>query len=257
MNTMTKEDNATFESMKGNYCQENIKVRNPVDSICVSLSKTSDTTIISDITSDPNHNNHGRVISLNYSAGNSAIVLETLVGTQDLNEARERNKKNKEKGSEASDKYKTAKTVTAMYHFNEFGCKIGKTALDKKREVQEIQQKKMLEARKKEEKSYYEKKRKYDEVMNLNITDENKLTGSQLRALLNMKKRKTDKTISALKKKDMLLLWREWKSRPLESPQFENEIVHSINGISSDDVTTTENNETIESPHQEERIESV
>ena len=144
-----------------------------------------------------------------------------------------------------------------MYHFNEFGYKIGKTALDKKREVQEIQQKKMLEARKKEEKSYYEKKRKYDEVMNLNITDENKLTGSQLQALLNMKKRKTDKTISALKKKDMLLLWREWKSRPLESPQFENEIVHSINGISSDDVTTTENNETIESPHQEERIESV
>ena len=62
LNTMTKEDNATFESMKGNYCQENIKVRNPVDSICVLLSKTSDMTIISDITSDPNHNNHGRVI---------------------------------------------------------------------------------------------------------------------------------------------------------------------------------------------------
>ena len=48
LNTMTQEDNAIFESMKGNYCQENIKLRNPVDSICVSLSKTSETTITSD-----------------------------------------------------------------------------------------------------------------------------------------------------------------------------------------------------------------
>ena len=92
--------------------------------------------------------------------------------------------------------------------------------------------------------------------MNLNITDDNKLTGSQLRSLLNMKKRKTDKPISALKKKDMLLLWREWKGRPLESPQFENEFVHSVNGISNDDIPTNEN-ETFVSPNEEEMIESV
>ena len=45
-----------------------------------------------------------------------------------------------------------------MYHFNEFGYNIGKTALDKKREIQEIQPRKMIEAIKKEEKRYYEKK---------------------------------------------------------------------------------------------------
>ena len=140
-----------------------------------------------------------------------------------------------------------------MYHFNEFGCKIGKTALDKKRELQEIQQRKLLKARKKEEKSYYEKRRKYDEVMKLNIANDEKLTGAHLRTLLNMKKRKTDTSISALKKKDMLLLWREWKGRPLESPQFENEFVHSVNGISNDSTTITEN-ETIESRHEEEKI---
>ena len=68
----------------------------------------------------------------------------------------EREIKNKENGSEASNKYKAAKAVTAMYYFNEFGCNVGKTALDKKREVQEIQQKKILEARKKEEKRHSE-----------------------------------------------------------------------------------------------------
>jgi len=92
--------------------------------------------------------------------------------------------------------------------------------------------------------------------MKLNIVNDDKLTGAHLRTLLNMKKRKTDTSISALKKKDMLLLWREWKGRPLESPQFENEFVHSVNGISNDDIPTNEN-ETIESPNEEEMIESV
>ena len=43
---------------------------------------------------------------------------------------------------------------------------------------------KILEARKKEEKAYNEKKRKYDEVMNLNIVDDEKLTRAQLQALI-------------------------------------------------------------------------
>ena len=39
------------------------------------------------------------------------------------------------KGIEISNQLNKAKAVTAMYHFNEFGCKIGKTTLEKKREV--------------------------------------------------------------------------------------------------------------------------
>ena len=45
------------------------------------------------------------------------MVLETQIGAQDLNEAREMNKRNKEKGSDVSNKYKEAKAVMAMYHF--------------------------------------------------------------------------------------------------------------------------------------------
>ena len=54
-----------------------------------------------------------------------------------------------------------------------------------------------------------------------------------------MKKRKTDKSISALKKKEMLLLWKEWKGRPLETPQYDNELVHSVNEITFDYINTT------------------
>ena len=85
--------------------------------------------IVSDLTPTTSPNNHRAVISLIYFLGNSAMVLDTLTGAQDLNEVRERNKKKKGKGIEASNKYKQAKAVIVMFHFQKFGYKIGKTAL--------------------------------------------------------------------------------------------------------------------------------
>ena len=65
--------------------------------------------------------------------------------------------------------------------------------------------------------------------MNLNIDDDDKLTVVQLRVLLNMKRRKTDKPISSLKKQDILLSWKEWKTQPLKAPEYANGLVESIN----------------------------
>ena len=126
-----------------------------------------------------------------------------------------------------------------MYHFNVFGCKISKTVLEKKREIQRIQYEKTLAARKKEEAAYMEKKRKYDAVMSLQITDDTKLTGVQLRSLLNMKRRKTDKLISSMKKVDMLALWKDWKTRPVEAPQYDHDLVESVHEVSNDGSDTT------------------
>ena len=125
---------------------------------------------------------------------------------------------------------------------------------------QQDQQRNLLQARKKEEQNYYEKKRKYDEVISLIIEDDGKLTGVQLRALLNMKKRKTEKSISVLKKKEMLLLWKEWKGRPLETPpQYDNELlVHSVNEMTFDHGNSTiTKNDSLESLNEEEKVESV
>ena len=113
---------------------------------------------------------------------------------------------------------------------------------------------KILEARKKEEKVYNEKKRKYDEVISLNLSDE-KLTIGHLRSLLNMKKRKTDKSISGLKKKEMLVLWKEWKARPLEPLLFDHDIVYSVNEVSHD--TTITDNDAIETIEAVETMASV
>ena len=91
--------------------------------------------------------------------------------------------------------------------------------------------------------------------MNLNITDDEKLTAGQLRSLLNMKKRKTDKSISGLKKKELLDLWKEWKARPLETLRFDNDIVCSVNEVTHD--TTITDNDAIETIEAVQTMASV
>ena len=83
--------------------------------------------------------------------------------------------------------------------------------------MQQAQKLKILEAMKKEETAYNEKKRRNDEVMTLNVFDDEKLTTGKLRSLLNMKKRKTGKSISGLKKKDYSTMERV-ESSPTKIP---------------------------------------
>ena len=173
------------------------------------------------------------ILSLNYTSGQSSMVLDTLVGSYDLQEARMRNKRNKEKGIETSKNLDQAKALTAMYHFTKFGCKIGKSACQKKKELFEIQQKKVLEARKNEEAQYMDKKRNYDAIMVLYINDE-KLSRDQLKSLLNFKKWKADKGFSSTKKKELLQLWKEWKVRLDTQPEYDNNIIESVAEVSHD-----------------------
>ena len=59
-----------------------------------------------------------------------------------------------------------------MFHCNEYVCNIGITALQKKWELQQVQDEQALVARIKDEVAFMEKKRKYDEVVNLQINDD-------------------------------------------------------------------------------------
>ena len=59
------------------------------------------------------------------------------------------------------------------------------------------------------------------------VAEDVDLAIAQLHALLNMKKQKTDKSFSSFKKID-LCLWAEWKHRPNEAPQYDNELVESV-----------------------------
>ena len=78
--------------------------------------------------------------------------------------------------------------------------------------------------------------------MNLQITNDTKLTGVELRLFLNMKRRKTDQPISSMEMVDMLALWKEWKTRPVEAPQYDHDLVESVHEVSNDgnDTTTDE-----------------
>ena len=194
-----------------------------------------------------NFNLHGpKVLSLNYANGNSAMVLESIVAEQDLREARERNRLKKLEGEQLKSKFHEIKSVTAMLHFNELGCKIGMDALQKKREIVKIAEAKNEELRKREEAIYNEKKRRYDDVMSKNIEDD-KLTITQLKSLLAFKKRKTDSPFHSFNKKKLLHLWKEWKHRAIEDqyPKPKSNVVESVTAATIDDtiIDSTDNSE--------------
>ena len=157
--TMTREDSQIFQSMQRSFQQPDIcnTFMPSFETVAFPNPSEPNNSIISDLNNQEQTCQETTIVSLNYSSGNSAMVLETLVGAHDLNEARERNKLNKTKGSDVADVYKKAKAVTGMFHFNEYGCKVGKIALDKKKDLFQVQQQKILDARKKEEEAYNER----------------------------------------------------------------------------------------------------
>ena len=232
--TMTKSDRDSF-SQTYLSLNNNGSVPN-----CVDLSSSSSRSTISDLSCPTRYNAAGKdIIQLNYSSGNSGMALDCLVHSNDIMESRERNKLNKEQGEQMKSNFEKAKSVTAMYHFNSYGCKIGKDALQIKKELHENEKRKQLEARRKEEREYFQKKEKYEEIIKRDIPDD-KLSAAQLKVLLNWKKRKNDDPISKLKKDAMLTLWQEWKARWDQPPTFTNDMVLSVTERTEDTTTTDE-----------------
>ncbi len=69
---------------------------------------------------------------------------------------------------------------------------------------------KLLKAKLRKKKAFMVKKENYDAIISKNIPDE-KLSTTQLRSLLNYKKRKNDVKFSHMKKDQLKSLWLEWK----------------------------------------------
>ena len=228
--TMTKLERETF----------NGTIHNNPPLLAVDIN-SDNSTAVSDLSNVSqkfvNSRHHQKVISLNYSSGNSAMVLDTIVAENDLREARERNRIKKQEGEDMMSKLNDVKSVTAMYHFNQLGCKIGMDALDKKKEIFKMQQAKLLEARKKEEHDFRQKETKYNQVMALKLSDD-KLTAAQLKILLTMKKRKSDSPFHSLKKAELQQLWKEWQWRQNVVPAYENNLVASITEVTAADTIT-------------------
>ena len=174
--------------------------------------------------------------NLSFQSGRSKLVLESLVHHDDLMKARETIKVNKSRGDEMTQRSVDVKKLTAMYNFKNIGCRIGKDSLELKIMLTKDKQEKEEDAKKvrdkkeadkkrktefaiynkinKEKKKFESKKRKYEEVVNLNLPH-NKMSKSQLTSLINFKMRKSDKIhLAKLKKADLLPLWDQLKDRP-------------------------------------------
>ena len=78
------------------------------------------------------HQHKQKVIALNYTSGNSTMILDTYIAEKDLREARERNRLKKLEGQKLKSKLEEVKIISAMCHFNCLGCQIGMDALQKR-----------------------------------------------------------------------------------------------------------------------------
>ena len=107
-NSMTNEERRHYDSHFGSS--------SPKTNMLLLHSSTSDNSLVSDITpaslTPP-------TVELNYSSGNSAILLNTLVAQSDLLEAKERIRIEKQEGEQVSSIVDSAKALTAMVNFNE------------------------------------------------------------------------------------------------------------------------------------------
>ncbi len=80
------------------------------------------------------------------------------------------------------------------------------------------------------------KRKNYDAVMSKKIPDD-KLSITQLKSLLNFKKRKNDPKFSHMKKDQLKNLWLEWKHRSDTPPTSETRLSTSVSFCSG----TTDN----------------
>ena len=72
---------------------------------------------------------------MNFNAGHSQILLESLVHHHDHNQAREKIKANKAQGDAMKQKTADIKNLTATYNFKNIGCRIGKDSLQLKQQI--------------------------------------------------------------------------------------------------------------------------
>ena len=114
----------------------------PLISVDIGSDNSTSISSLSNV-SDRFNNQSQKLLSLNYSIGNSALVLESIVADQDLREARERNRLKKLEGGEIKSRFDEIKSVTAMLHFNALGCKIGMDTLQKKMRLSRLLKQKM------------------------------------------------------------------------------------------------------------------
>ena len=225
--TMTTANQEHYYSLTKTFSQDALSSSNKNNNTTAlnSVSQTAGSPTISDITNpDFRQVNYNPMYlrqalmdeitfatSHNFKAGMSKLVLEYLVHHDDLAAARKTIQANKEAGNALQEKTKDLKRLTVMFDFKNIGCRIGKDSLElrkmmienKIKEEEEIQNKKdekMLEKKKKIDAEMLQKvekekmklvamKRKYDEVMALNLPHD-KLSAKHFSTFISFKKRK-------------------------------------------------------------------
>ena len=130
--------------------------------------------------------------SLNFSTGTSAFCISAILKQEQLHEARERIKKEKDGGETLTSKLKSAKRVTAGLCYNSGTNRLGADVFEVCKENHLKKMMEMREKMRKEQHLYLQLAKESEEILT-STPDVTKLTLKKMRIVLKSLKRNTDK----------------------------------------------------------------
>ena len=157
--------------------------------------------------------------SLNFSTGKSSFCISAILKQEQLQEARERIKKEKDGGETLTSKLKSAKRVTAGLCYNSGTNRLGIDVFEVCKENHLKKMNEIKEKLKNEQHVHMQLAKEADDILT-STPDVTKLTLKKLKIVLKSLKRKTDKGSLPVKKADMIQLYENWKHR--DPPVFES-----------------------------------
>ena len=160
---------------------------------------------------------HNNLPNLNFSSGESAFCLKSIISQEQLQQAREKIREDMQKGKDLKETLKQSKKLSAGVVFKAGTIRLGKTVFDIHRENMDEKVKKANEKIRKEQQMYKINVQNAKEVLDKNIAIEN-MTIKQLTIICKQYKRKEDGKMPN-KKETLIQKYSEWSARP--APTFD------------------------------------
>ena len=151
--------------------------------------------------------------SLNFSTGQSAATIESIIAATQLLERREQIKKEQDEGKKLAEKLKDAKRITTgMLYKTGDTIRLGPDIFTICKENEMKKDEEMRNRMKADEEAYLKLKAQANEIISSSESIQ-KLSNKQLSIVLKSLKRNGDPALPN-KKKEMIKLYEEWKHQP-------------------------------------------
>ena len=236
--TRTKNEMSEAYQLQNNIIIPKKHYNMDVSTVTTSTGMSTETE--NDDTGNDDSKSYNNLPTLNFSSGESAFCLNSIISQEQLQQAREKIREDTQKGKDLKETLKQSKKLSAGVIFKAGTIRLGKTVFDIHKENMDEKVKNARDKMRKEEQMYKINVQNAKEVFEKNIPIEN-MTIKQLTVICKQYTRKEDGKMPN-KKDELIKKYKEWSGRP--APIFDNADVDltSIVDAGNDDEIDIDNN---------------